>query len=105
MGPVPRRGTHAPVRTPHGEHARRGPGRAFRAWSLARPAGLRPGPGVGVRHRARDAGRLPYKLGSSRRVPRTPRPFSAPKARAERIARAMTHDLTQAPRARPAHEA
>src|SRR4051795_9558674 len=48
-----------------------------RLWgsSLAPAAGLRPGPGVGARHRARDADRLPYKLGSSRRVPRTPRPF------------------------------
>src|SRR4051794_39406929 len=62
----------------------RGPGRAFQDSSLAPAAGLRPGPGVGVKHRARDAGRLPYKLGSSRRVPRNLDP-SAPKARAERI--------------------
>src|SRR4051795_7346280 len=74
MGPVPRRGTHAPVRAPHGD---------TRTWArtsllgfVARPRSrAKPGPGVGARHRARDADRLPYKLGSSRRVPRTPRPF------------------------------
>jgi hypothetical protein len=84
MGPVPRRGTHAPVRAPHGEHADAGQDEPLGL--VARPGRrAEPGPGVGVRHRARDADGLPYKLGSSRRVPRTPRPFrsqsSGPKNR------------------------
>src|SRR4051812_26269258 len=90
MGPVPRRGTHAPVRAPHGEHADVGQDEPLGL--VARPRRrAEPGPGVGVKHRARDAGRLPYKLGSSRRVPRTPSTLPPPKLGPKGSARTMTH--------------
>ena len=43
------------------------------------PRQAKPGPGAGVKHRARDADRLPSKLGSSRRVPRNPSTLLLPK--------------------------
>src|SRR3954470_8913520 len=61
------------------------------ASSLAPAAGPRPGPGVGVKHRARDADRLPYKLGSSRRVPRNPPTLPLAKLGPKGSARTMTH--------------
>src|SRR4051812_39270515 len=82
MGPVPRRGTHAPVRAPHGEHAdKRGPGGA----SALVTRGHRLAPAL-----AQDTVRgtpigSRIKLGSSRRVPRNPSTLLLPKLGPKRI--------------------
>src|SRR5829696_607594 len=84
--------THAPVRAPHGEHAGGGPGRALGLSHSPVAAGhsLAPASAQTTARGTPTGSRL--KLGSSRRVPRIPRPSPAP-ARADRTARPMMHAL------------
>jgi len=89
---VPRRGTHAPVRAPHGEHAAAGQKSLELGHSPDCRQAHRLAP-VSAQTTARGTPKgSRLTLGSSRRVPRAPSTLHPHDSGLQETARLMTHD-------------